>query len=76
MDDVVLKAEVGLIDAAWQQKREQTDAIQKLNRERNKKTNRLHETLDELTTGEIEIKMPDSAPPPQPGPPLSCRPPP
>ena len=69
MKEVVLKAEVGLIDVAWQQKREHTEAIQKLNRERNKKTNRLHETLNELTTGEIEVKVPDSAPAPQPGPP-------
>lgn len=53
MKEVVLKAEVGLIDVAWQRKREMTDEIQKLNQERAEKLAKLDRTLKEMTLERI-----------------------
>ncbi|MEZ4265162.1 MAG: tetratricopeptide repeat protein [Myxococcota bacterium] len=53
MKTVVLKAEVGLIDVAWQRKREMTDEIQKLNQERAEKLTKLDRTLKEMTLERI-----------------------
>ncbi|MCB9727564.1 MAG: tetratricopeptide repeat protein [Deltaproteobacteria bacterium] len=53
MKEVVLKAEVGLIDVAWQRKREMTDEIQKLSQESAEKLAKLDRTLKEMTLEKI-----------------------
>lgn len=66
MKEVVLGAEVGLIDVAWQEKLEVTDEIRKVNRERSEKTSRLDATLRDLTTERIEVEDEEAEPaPPQ-----------
>ncbi|MEC9072935.1 MAG: hypothetical protein VX938_11165, partial [Myxococcota bacterium] len=53
MKQVVLKADVGLIDVAWQMKIEKVQAIRKVNRERSGKLSRLRRNLDEMTRDRI-----------------------
>ena len=48
MDDVVLEADVGLIDVAWQRKRERTDEIQRLNVQRSTKLRKLDDELEHM----------------------------
>jgi hypothetical protein len=52
MDRVVLKAEVGLIDVAWQEKRQKTEAVRQLENKRAKRLGNLSQALNELTAGE------------------------
>jgi tetratricopeptide (TPR) repeat protein len=63
MKEVVLKAEVGLIDVAWQRKREMTDEIQKLSQERAEKVAKLDRTLKEMTLERIVTPGEDVRPP-------------
>ncbi|MGM0574826.1 MAG: tetratricopeptide repeat protein [Myxococcota bacterium] len=57
MKDVVLKAEVGLIDVAWQRKREKTEDIQAMSQEKSDKLRRLDATLQELMTERIRSPL-------------------
>jgi len=52
MDKVVLKAEVGLIDVAWQEKRQKSEQLRDLQNKRSKRLGRLSQALNQLTEGE------------------------
>ena len=51
MDKVVLKAEVGLIDVAWQEKREKSEEVRTLQNKRAKRLGKLSQALNQLTEG-------------------------
>ena len=52
MDKVVLKAEVGLIDVAWQEKRQKSEDVRQLQNKRAKRLGKLSQALNELTDDE------------------------
>ena len=54
MDDFVLKAEVGLIDVAWQQKQQETEAVKELENQKASRLGNLTRALRQLTEGEDE----------------------
>ena len=54
MDDFVLKAEVGLIDVAWQQKQKETEAVKELENQKASRLGKLTQALRQLTEGEDE----------------------
>ncbi len=62
MQKVVLEADVGLIDVAWQRKVDRTREIQDLNQERARKLQALHEASERLLR---EEETPPPAPSPQ-----------
>lgn len=49
LSDIVLEADLGRVDVAWQRKQEKADAIKGLQEERNQKLKSLGEVLDNLT---------------------------
>ena len=54
MDKVVLKAELGLIDVAWQEKRRKSEEIRTLQNKRAKRLGKLSRALNQLTEGDEE----------------------
>jgi tetratricopeptide (TPR) repeat protein len=54
MDEVVLSAELGLIDVAWQEKRERSEEIRDLQNKRAKRLGKLSRALNQLTEGDEE----------------------
>jgi len=54
MDEVVLKAELGLIDVAWQEKRQKSEEIRTLQNKRAKRLGKLSRALNQLTEGDEE----------------------
>ena len=54
MDQVVLKAEVGLIDVAWQEKRDKSEEVRALQNKRAKRLGKLSRALNQLTEGDEE----------------------
>ena len=52
MDKVVLKAEVGLIDVAWQEKRQKSEELRDLQNKRAKRLGKLSQALNQLTEGD------------------------
>ena len=52
LSDVVLEADLGLVDVAWQRKQDKAKEIQRLNAESKKKIERLDKTLESLSDNE------------------------
>lgn len=50
--DVVLEADLGMVDVAWQRKQDKAKRVRELQTERNRKVNTLQKTLESLTDDE------------------------
>jgi tetratricopeptide (TPR) repeat protein len=60
MSDVVLDADVGLLDVVWARKTEQTAALQRLNEDRARRLKGLQDSLESIKSGAGDEPAPDA----------------
>ena len=70
MDQVVLEADVGVLDVMWARKNEKTNELQRLSEERGRRIRQLQDDLESIKSGAAEESAEKVAPPPPDEPPV------